>query len=94
LDVPDLHELEVFLTKNAMNTREIQNKTQEQEEEEQDSLAIGTQIIPIAYTPQDPTTTKGKIQGSSSKSIREVDLERERSSLPPSAITWRLEAQP
>ena len=51
LDVPDLHDLEVFQMKNAKKTREIQKKTQEQEEEEQDSLAIGTQLMPIAYTP-------------------------------------------
>ena len=86
------------MTKNTKNTREIQKKTQDQEEEEHDSLALGTQIIPIAYTPQDATTTKEKIEGSFSKSMREVDLEseieRERASLPPSAITWRLEAKP
>ena len=29
LDVPYLYELEVFLTKNAKNTREIQKKTEE-----------------------------------------------------------------
>ena len=71
-------------------------KTQDQKEERNDSLALGTPIIPIAYTPQDATTTKEKIEGSFSKSMREVDLEceRERASLPPSAITWRLVAKP
>ena len=39
------------LTKNRKNKREIQKKTQDKEEEEQDSLAIATQIIPIANTP-------------------------------------------
>ena len=66
------------MTKNAKNTREIQKKTQDQEEEEHDSLALGTQIIPIAYRPHDATTTKEKIEGSFSKSMREVDLESER----------------
>ena len=40
------------LTKNGKNKREIQKKTQDQEEEEQYSLAIATQIIPIANTPR------------------------------------------
>ena len=40
------------LTKYGENKREIQKKTQDQEEEEQDSLAIATQIIPIANTPR------------------------------------------
>ena len=40
------------LTKNGKNKREIQKKTQDQEEEELDSLAIATQIIPIANTPR------------------------------------------
>ena len=50
------------------------------EEKEHDSLALGTEIIPIAYTPQNATTTKDKIEGSFSKSMREVDLESERES--------------
>ena len=66
--------------KNTKDTREIQKKTQDQEEEEHDSLALGIQIIHIAYTPQDATTTKEKIQRSFSKSMREVDLESERES--------------
>ena len=73
--MPDLHKLEVFLTK---NTREIQKKTQDQEEDEHDSLALGTQIIPISCTPQDASRTKEKIEGSFSKSMREVDLESDR----------------
>ena len=83
------------MTKNMKNTREIHKKTQDQEEEEHYSLALGTQTIPIAYTPQDATTTKEKIEGSFSKSMRvEHESEGERASLPPSAITWRLEAKP
>ena len=39
-------------TKNGKNNWEIRKKMQDQEEEELDSLAIATQIIPIANTPR------------------------------------------
>ena len=64
------------MTKNKKNKREIQQKIQDQEEEEQDSLAIATQVIPIANTPR--SNKKERYKGSYYKSIREVDLEKER----------------
>ena len=66
------------LTKNGKNKREIQKKTQDQEEEELDSLEIATQIIPIANTPRSNNNKKERYKGSYYKSIREVDLEKER----------------
>ena len=38
--------------KNGKNKKRIQKKTQDQEEEDLESLAIATQIIPIANTPR------------------------------------------
>ena len=77
MDWPDLHELEVDLTKNTKNTREIHTKSTQTRGKEQDPLAQTLNHTHSTHT-QDPTTTKVKIHGSSSKSLGEMELERDR----------------
>ena len=74
MDWPNLHELEVDLTKNA---REIHKESTQTRQKEQDPLAQTLNHTPSINT-EDPTTTKGNIHGSSSKSLGEMELERDR----------------
>ena len=62
---PDLHELEVDLTKNTRNTkntREIHKESTQVGGREQDPLAQTLNHTHSIHT-QDPTTTKVKIHG-------------------------------